>query len=368
MSELISFDFSKKYQDVNHFLTTQNKVAFTKDHKFIYGSGKEMNHTEILQKLGNLATSLHASRTSLHPEAKRAISTTLSNISQLTEAKLNGVLPSKKSSQQHVERLEDVGRLAVDLGVPFQQPQTRDKGVILEQKWNAPIDETNPNSRQKNFTLRRFADGKSQLTSEFAAAPLVKSSPHLSKASTMGDMLRARELNQAKVELRTFDLNTLRQSLLQNLTPGEKRALINQIHQNLENGTRPGISSNFFEQVAKLSQALHIDPQGFVGLDGIATEIIAKIVSEKSSPTALYTSMNSLNTSVRYYPHDLTRLKIRGEISREGGFPQIVIRMTGNLPADVIDESGGIIKKSNLQVDVHLNPLTQEHFESTLIS
>ena len=367
MSELISFNFSKKYQDVNHFLTTQNKVAFTKDHKFIYGSGKEMNHTEILQKLGNLASSLHTSRTSLHPEAKRAISTVLSNISQLTEAKLNGVVPSNKSSQMHVERLEDVGRLAVDLGVPLQVPLTHDKRVILEQKWSMPSDEEKPNSLQKNFTLQRFADGKMQLISEVAAKPMIKSSPRISRASNFGELSRAGNLSEVKGELKISDFNTTRTSLVQNLNLSEKKMLIDQIYQSLF-GERPtGGSLNFIEQVTKLSQALHIDPRNFVGVEGIATEIIAKTISEKTSPEALYTSINSLDTSIRYDLQDLTHLKIRGEISREGGIPSINLQMKGTLPADIIDDRGGVIKKSNLQIDVHFNPITKEHTESTLI-
>lgn len=366
MSELLSFDFSKKYQEINHFLETQNKVAYTKEHKFIYGAGKVMDHTKLLQKLQDLSSSLHSGRQALDPEIKRGISSILSNIAQLTEAKLNRIVRSNKPDQVLKERLEDVGRLAVDLGLTLQVPKTRDPSVLLEQSWAVAADEKG--SLQRHFTLQRLQDGKMLLSSDVEmpqTAPLRLSS---SRSSGVRESQGARNMAPGRVDFSVRDQAGICESFTKQLSSSEKRALIHQLYRVQMGEERAGQPPNFMQQIARLSQVFKIDLQEFGGLDSIATAILARAVYEKCSHEALYTSLRALQSNIRIDPSNLERsLEMRGEISRQEGTISLNVHLKGKLAAEIIDERGAAIKKSELQVEVLLNPMTGQHSEKTAI-
>lgn len=368
MSELIPFDFCKNHQGIGYFLATQNQIAYTKDHKFIYGTNKAMKHTELLEKLQALAVSLHASGNSLPADVHHKISLVLSSVSQLTEAKLNQIIPTKKSNAMLKERLNEVNRLAVDLDVDLQPANRVDLHVISEQKWIVPLEDGKTQTTKKQFALRRFVDGKTELTCEVLAKPITKSIPDARRTSSSGYRASIDEPKIAKEIFCPENLSTIRKNVAQKLSQRERKSLIDQLHQSLLGQRKEGVSANFTQQLATLATLLEINMQGFDGLDEIAIEIVANSINSSRASPALCTSIKALSQSVRCNLEELMRSSnINCEITRHDGTATIALNLKSFSKALLVDSSGAGIRPTQLRVDAHLNPITGASLEKVLI-
>ncbi len=384
MAEIHSADFKQQYQGLSDFLSNKSKVAYTANHKFIYGQGKEMNHTELLKKFENLANTLTLDNRTLPTNTKEQISALFSEIYQITNAKLNKTISSSKSDKALQVRIKTIEDLAHKLGVTLQTPLSRESNVIMKRDWFESQNPRDPNSALRKFTLQRFADTKMQFiseekesvnkinltqrTSDANRVTASRSDSGTSKSSSVSslsslDSSSSTNSTGLSSQFSVDSLQEIQSHLERSLSLSDKEILIGQLHQNffVSNDDQVAKPKNLQEKVAELSSAFDVKAKNHAE-DG-ATEIIAKLIYNKSSPTTLFTSLNVLARDVKFPSDKESYLKANAEITHEEGAPVVKLNLRGTIPSQFVSNNKEF-KKVDTEVFVQYNPITGQHTET----
>ena len=384
MAEIRTAEFQQQFQGLSDFLSNKSKVAFTDNHKFIYGQGKEMKHTELLKKFESLANSLSEKNATLPARTKEQISSVISEMYQITNAKLDKTVSSTKSDKVLQARMKSIENLAQKLGISLQVPKSKDSNVIMKRDWYESQNPGSADSPLRKFTLQRFADAKMQFISEekesiskinltqrasdasrVSASLSGSSSSKSSSTSSLSSLgsTSTNSLGQFSVE----SLEVLNEHLNSNLSASDKETLINQLHQNFFNKavSKPDELKSFQSQLADLSDAFDVKKGG--SKEDAATEILSKLIFNKSSPTTLFTSLNVIARDVKFPNNKESYLKATAEILREGGKPSIALRLQGTIPSEFASQNKGF-KKVDAEVSVDYNPISGQHTETLTLN